>query len=386
MVCVLVFAPGPGEIRAQGVAGTVKGIVVDRDGDPLPGVSIALENGSLGVPERGAVTDSRGEFRFIGLPPGPGYTLRASLASHQTVVFHDVEIVPGNTVLPGITLRPALTERVEVMGKADVVRTESATTSTTISAEFLSGLPVLGRDYQDILTLAPGVTDVNNTGNPNIHGARDTDVVTLVDGVNTTDPFTGLYGQEMNVESIEEIEVITAGATAEFSRASGGFVNIITKSGGNEFKGTFKFFTQTSRVDGDGAGIDPPDLRGGLGETAGFRDQSFTNLYPFFSHSGAFIRDRLWYYFAPEFVQIEDPINAGTQSYIATTRAVRATGKVTWQVTSSNKMALIALYDDTREDNQGIDSRVSLESGYTSSRGGPPLTLQDTAVQIFLIY
>jgi len=52
----------------------------------------------------------------------------------------------------------------------------------------LTGLPVLGRDYQDILTLAPGVTDVNNTGNPNIHGARDTDVVTLVDGVNTTDP------------------------------------------------------------------------------------------------------------------------------------------------------------------------------------------------------
>jgi len=370
----------PGDIRAQHGTGTVKGIVVDRNGDPLPGVSIVLENASLGVPERGAVTDSRGEFRFIAVPPGRGYTLRASLASHQTVVFHDVEISPGDSVLPGITLRPALTERVEVKAKVDVVRTESATTSTTISSEFLSGLPVLGRDYQDILTLAPGVTDVNNTGNPNIHGARDTDVVTLVDGVNTTDPFTGLYGQELNVESIEEIEVITAGATAEYSRASGGFVNIITKSGGNEFKGTFKFFLQTSRVDGDGAGTDSTEIRGGLGETEGFRDQKFSNLYPFLSLSGAFIKDRLWYYFAPEYVQIEDPINAGTQSYIAATRAIRATGKVTWQLASSNKLALIALYDDTREDNQGVDSRVSLESGYTFARGGPTLTLQDTAI------
>jgi len=360
--------------------GAVKGIVVDRDGDPLPGVSIVLENASLGFPERGAVTDSRGEFRFIAVPPGKGYTLRASLASHQTVVFHDVEIFPGDSVLPGITLRPALTERVEVRGRADVVQTDSATTSTTISSEFLSGLPVLGRDYQDILTLAPGVTDVNNTGNPNIHGARDTDVVTLVDGVNTTDPFTGLYGQELNVESIEEIEVITAGATAEYSRASGGFVNIVTKSGGNEFKGTFKFFMQTSRVDGDGAGTDPAELRGGLGASDGFRDQNFTDLYPFLSLSGAFVRDRLWYYFAPEYVQIEDPINAGSQSYIATTHAVRATGKATWQLTSSNKLALIALYDDTSQDNQGVESRVSLESGYTFARGGPTLTLQDTAI------
>ena len=380
LVSLLAVVLSPGDILAQYGAGTVKGTVVDRDGNALPGVTIILENASRGFPERGAVTDPRGEFRFITVPPGRGYTLRASLASHQTLIFHDVEILPGDSDLPGITLRPALTERVEVRGKADVVQTESATTSTTISSEFLSGLPVLGRDYQDILTLAPGVTDVNNTGNPNIHGARDTDVVTLVDGVNTTDPFTGLYGQELNVESIEEIEVITAGATAEYSRASGGFVNIITKSGGNEFKGTFKFFMQTSRVDGDGAGADPTEVRGGLGETDGFRGQNFTNLYPFLSLSGAFVTDRLWYYFAPEYVQIEDPVNAGTQSYIAATRAVRATGKVTWQLASSNKLALIALYDDTHENNQGVASRVSLESGYTFARGGPTLTLQDTAI------
>src|SRR5262249_39231367 len=136
-----------------------------------------------------------------------------------------------------IVLRPAaeLQETVRVRGHPDVVQPDSVVTSTTFTSAFIAGLPILGRDYQEILTLAPGVTDVNHTGNPNIHGARDTDVVTLVDGVSTTDPLTGYYGQNLNIESIQEIEVITSGATAEFSRAQGGFTNIITKSGGNEF-------------------------------------------------------------------------------------------------------------------------------------------------------
>src|SRR2546428_806534 len=179
----------------------------------------------------------------------------------------------------------------------------------------VGGLPVLGRDYQDILSLAPGVTDVNGTGNPNIHGARDTGVLTLVDGVNTTDPLTGYYGQYLNIESIEEIEVITSGATAEYSRAQGGFANIITKSGGNEFEGAFKMFVRSARVDGAGAGIDPPELRGGLGERAGFRDLRFTDLYPFLSVSGAMVKDRLWYYLANEYIQVEKTGNAVTQAF-----------------------------------------------------------------------
>jgi outer membrane receptor protein involved in Fe transport len=370
----------PAGLLARSTSGSVAGKVVDADGNPLPGATVVLENSSLLLESRGALTNDRGEFRFMAVPPGRGYLLQVSCPSYQKVVFHDVEVLPGDSTLPAVTLRPALTETVKVQGKSDVVQSQSATTSTVISSEFLSGLPVLGRDYQDILTLAPGVTDVNNTGNPNIHGARDTDVVTLVDGVNTTDPFTGHYGQELNVESIQEIEVITAGATAEYSRASGGFVSILTKSGGNDFKGTFKFYMRTSRLDGDGAGIDPPEVRGGLGEASGFRSQSFSDLYPFLSLSGAFVKDHLWYYFAPEYVQIEDPINAGTQAYVAATHAVRATGKVTWQVSSSNKLALIALYDDTTQDNQGLSSNTAKESGYSFERGGPTLTLQDTAI------
>src|SRR5262249_31935818 len=163
---------------------------------------------------------------------------RVSLPSYPLVRFTDVEVDRGENAFGDIVLRPAMTERVEVRSTPDIVETDTAVSQTRISSQFLQDLPILGRDYQDILVLAPGVTDVNKTGNPNIHGARDVDVLTLVDGVNTTDPFSGLYGQEMNAESIAEIEVITAGATAQYSRAQGGFINILTRSGGNDFQGT----------------------------------------------------------------------------------------------------------------------------------------------------
>lgn len=218
LIAALVAVPA----LAQTSPGTIKGTVVDKDGNPLPGATVTLENPSMGVAPMGAVTNAQGEFRIFPVQGGKGYVLRAAMPSYQKIDFRDIEIPAGRTIVQNITLRPEYREIVRVQGKEEMVNTETTKIATTISSEFISGLPVLGRDYQDVLTLAPGVTDVNNTGNPNIHGARDTDVVTLVDGVSTTDPFQGGFGQNLNMESIEEIEVITSGASAEYSRAQGG--------------------------------------------------------------------------------------------------------------------------------------------------------------------
>ena len=369
-------------LPAFGATGEVKGRVMDGSGAPLPGVTVVVRNDSLGVPERGGVTDARGEFRIIGLPPGPGYRLRASLTGFAPVEFSDVVVPEGGAQTQDITMRPAseLKETVRVGAKTDVVDTESVATSTTFSSEFISGLPVLGRDYQDILSLAPGVTDVNNTGNPNIHGARDTDVLTLVDGINTTDPFSGYYGQQLNIESIQEIEVITSGSRAEFSRAQGGFVNILTKSGSNEFQGTFKFYMRTSRLDGDGAGADEPELGGGVGDTSDYRDLRFTDLYPYLSTSGAFIKNKLWYYLTGEYVQVETPVNSLNQNFVVGTHGLRVFGKTTWQIDSANKLAFSLTVDRTTDENQGLDSVTAEESGYSFKRGGPTYALHETAV------
>jgi outer membrane receptor protein involved in Fe transport len=365
-----------------GTAADLRGKVVDKNGSPLAGATVVVRNDALAVGERGAVTDAEGNYRILRLPPGRGYRVRVSLPTFAPVEFSEVELTTDQVYVLDVVLRSAsdVQETIRVQGHADLVDTESVVTSTVFSSEFISGLPVLGRDYQDVLSLAPGVTDVNNTGNPNIHGARDTDVVTLVDGVSTTDPFTGYYGQQLNIESIEQIEVITSGATAEFSRAQGGFANIITKSGGNEFQGSFKFFMRSYRLDGDGAGIDPPDVRGGLGEVQGLRDLNFTDLYPFLSLSGAMIKDHLWYYLANEFIQVETPINAVTQAFVTRTRGLRTFGKSTWQINQAQKLVFSVTLDRTRQENQGLDSATQVESGYQFERGGPTYTLKETAV------
>ena len=368
-----------------GLAGTgadLKGRVTDRGGKPLPGATVTLRNDGLAIGEQGTVTDATGSYRFLQLPPGAGYRVRVSLAGQAQVEFSDISLTTGQTFSLDAVLRPAseVQETVRVSARTRMVDPEAVTNSTHFTAEFIAGLPVLGRDYQDILTLAPGVTDVNRTGNPNVHGARDTGFVTLVDGLSITDPFTGLYGQALNIESIAEIEGITSGAPAEYSRAQGGFANIVTKAGGNEFRGTFKFFLRTHRLDGDGAGVDPVELRGGMGGKNASRDLVFTDLYPFLSISGPFVKNRLWYYLSNEYIQVETPVNDLTQAFVTRTRGSRGFGKVTWQVRPDHKLALSLNLDNTRDENQGITSLNDVGSGYSLIRGGPTASLKWTAV------
>jgi outer membrane receptor protein involved in Fe transport len=200
-----------------------------------------------------------------------------------------------------------------------------------------------------------------------------------VDGVSTTDPFTGHFGQNLNIESIQELEVITSAATAQYSRAQGGFANILTKSGGNEFKGTFKFYLRSDRLDGDGVGVEDPELGGSLGSKA-YTEQHFTDLLPFLSLSGAIVRDRAWYYLAFEYIYQETPVNAISQAFINPVYGNRTFAKATWQIQPSHRLAFSFILDEERRENLGIDSLTDAQSGYTASRGGPTYTLKGSSI------
>jgi carboxypeptidase family protein/TonB-dependent receptor-like protein len=373
LACLPVFAGTSGELRGR---------ILDKDLHPLAGVTVRIDNDLLVLVGKGTVSDGTGAYRISGLPAGAGYRVRVSLATFSTMQFSDVSITADDVTTLDVVLLPAseIQETVRVPGKAGVVDTESVLTSSTFTSQFIAGLPLLGRNYQDVLTLAPGVVDPDHTGNPNVHGARSTDFITLVDGVSTTDPLTGRYGQNLNIESIQEIEVITSGATADFGRAQGGFANIVTKSGGNEFQGSFKFYARSHRLDRDGAGRDPPDLTGGLRGEAAANAIRFTDLYPFLSLSGAIRKNYAWFYTSGEFIQVETPVHDLTAAFVTRTRGYREFLKTTWQLTNSHKLALSVILDRERLENQGITSLKDLESGYFFKRGGPTYTLRETAV------
>lgn len=360
--------------------GGLRGQVVDKDGQPLPTARVIITNTSLGV-QQATVTDAKGEFRVVPLPPGKGYSVRVEFPEMSTVSIPDIEVPANRIVSVPVTLRPGaeMLEKIRIVATSDVVNPESTTTSTTIGSEFIDQLPILGRNYQDVLTLAPGTSDIDGDGNINIHGSRDTDVVTLVDGVSTVDPVTGQVGQQLNINSIQEIEVKTSGAGAEFSRAQGGFVTIVTKSGGNDFEGSFRFDWRGNTLDGDGAGIDDPTLHGGLGE-AGLRDLSFNDIYPQLTVSGPLKKDKAWYFVAMEWRKEETPVNALTQAFVREVDQQRLFGKVSWDLSTNHKLVFTATFDPQTFYNLGLNSFTAVESGFTQELGGRNLVLRETAV------
>jgi hypothetical protein len=330
---------------------------------------------------RVTLTNAQGSFRVPFLPPAGDYEVTASFPDLATVIYSEVEVISGRTATLGIIMQveATLQEKVLVLARGDMIDLQNATATTRFSSEFVDALPILGRNYQDVLTLAPGVTDVDGDGNPNIHGARDTDVGTLVDGVSTTDPLTGKLGAQLNIESIQDIEIKTSGATAEFGRAQGGFANIITKSGGNDFEGTFKMFWRGSALDGDGAGSVDPNLHAGIGESVP-RDLEFNDYYPFFAIGGPIVRNRAWFFAALEYVQIEEPVNALTRAFVNTTKEQRHFAKATWQVSANHRLAFTVNHDPQELENVGVNSFTLEEAGFSVEQGGLLLSLRGVSV------
>jgi len=357
--------------------GGLKTMVVDKQGQPVPGATVAVTHQATGY-IRGGVTDALGICQFMALPTGGGYSLKVMFPGMATLEMSDVDIVHGVNASVTIVLVPEtdVQARVRVVYHGDRVEPDQTTTQTRLTSEFIDVLPILGRDYQDFLTLAPGVTDVDGDGNPNIHGARDTDVVTLVDGASTVDPLTGRIGQQLNIDAIQEIEVKTSGASAEFGRGQGGFINIVTKSGSNEFAGNFKVFLRNSRLDGGGHAVDSPRLHGGHGT----RDLEFTDLRPFVSVGGPLRKDRAWYFATAEYVRLEEPIRATTRNFVRGTTEHRAFAKLTWSVVPNHRLTFSAAIDPQEYDNQGVDSLTDEESGYTERLGGTNLLLKETSI------
>lgn len=216
--------------------GTLSGQVKDKSGGALPGASIAAIHQERGF-RRDMATDANGRFLFAAMPLGR-YRVTASLSGFDTVTVTDNLVETERTTELPITLRLA-GQAVEVIvtGEVPIVDKTNTTATTRLSVKEWQKLPI-GRSYQTLFGQAPGVV---GTGNANVHGALGSNNQFLFDGVDITDPTTGTFGANLNFEAIQEVVIQTAGLSAEYGRAVGGFINVITKSGTNRFEGSAKY-------------------------------------------------------------------------------------------------------------------------------------------------
>lgn len=275
-----------GAVHAQGVqTGELRGKVISPDGLSLPGATVTVESPAM-QGDRIVVTDLAGAYLVRALPPGR-YTVRFDFSGTSSVE-RTVTVPLGGRALLDATLEVAgIEETITVVAEIPTVLT-TPQTGANITAEEVNALAT-GRTLQRIAERAPGLT--NNTPNRrqvSISGAFAYDNLFMVDGVDVDDNLLGDPDDLFIEDAIEETQVLTSGMPAEYGRFSGGVVNAITKSGGNQLSGSFR----TTFTNPAWSARTPFEHQNGV-----TREDELSKYFEG-TLGGPIMKDRLWFFFA----------------------------------------------------------------------------------------
>ena len=261
--------------------GNIFGVVTDNTGAVLPGVTVTITGSNL-QGSRSAVTNEAGEYHLNLIPPG-NYRLEYALSGLSPIVRENVRVSLDTTTRTDVSMAMgAVAEAITVTADAVVVDPTATTVQQNFGTNHLkyAAIGTAGRTYQTVLAQAPGVT---GGANPNVLGANLGQNNYMLDGVNTTDPVTHTFGSNLPFDAIQEVSIQTLGKDAEYGRAIGGVVNVVTKTGGNEFSGSFD------------ARITNQDLSES-GEFFDASTQEYREFKPAASLGGPIARDRVWFF------------------------------------------------------------------------------------------
>jgi Carboxypeptidase regulatory-like domain len=237
--------------NAQSTSGRVRGTVTDASGGAVPNTALTLQNKATNV-TRETVTGANGEYNFLEVPVGT-YQIDAEVKGFKKYVHKDITVDLNAVVTVDIVLQVGVSsETVEVTGEAPVIDTTTTQLGAVVNSRDVTELPLNSRDTYQLLQLQPGVQ--SQLGNDLFYGSDKPGVVTVnggrgrsnnysVNGGDGNDLFANLPAVEPSPDTIEEFRVITNSFDAEYGRNSGAVVNVVTKSGTNDFHGSiFEFF------------------------------------------------------------------------------------------------------------------------------------------------
>jgi len=304
LVVPLAWSPAGAQISTGGMTGKI----VDEKGDPLPGVLITARNRDTGI-ERAVTTDSKGEYSLLGLPPAT-YIVQATFTGYgaplKTIVVNIGQKVPLNFELkPGGGLK----EEMKVTAEPPLVNTTKSEISTVVTETQIRSYPLLNRDFNDLAQLAPGVklspggqfdpTKKEILYTPFTTGGSDGRNVNIsVDGGDNNDNVVGFFVQGFTAEAIQEFEVVQDQYKPEYGRSLGGVVNVITKSGTNDFGGSVFGYGFDDRL----------RTRTYAEKLAGTSKSASDRGWWGFSVGGPIMKDKLFYFIAAEKQKGDQPL------------------------------------------------------------------------------
>jgi hypothetical protein len=225
-----------GLLTAQQTKGKIFGTVQLEDGSLVPGVTVEATSPKL-VGKTTSVTDENGVFRLANLTPG-SYKLVFSLQGFQTIVRENVMLALEQTLNLKITMKLGnIEEAVTITGQVAQIDVKSTAKGMTLTREVFQTLP-RGRNFDSLVTAVPGVSsEVLLLGGTSVDGASGLENMYYIDGADTTNIKDGNSGQSVSFDFVDEVQVKASGYSAEFGGSLGGVINVVTRSGGNEFHG-----------------------------------------------------------------------------------------------------------------------------------------------------
>jgi len=305
LVCLIGLGVLP-VLSQGGNRGTVEGFVTDPSGAAVAAASVTLGDAAKGT-QLTSTTDSAGRFVFPVVPSG-SYTLRVEQQGFAANETQNVIVTVGAKISLSIALRIAsATEQVEVNTEVPVVDTTRTTVSESVNARAVAELPVNGRNFLDFTLLTPGVVRDVRGGDLSFGGQRGTLNSLTIDGTDNNNTFfgqslgrtgSGRAPYQFSQDAVQEFQVNTSSYAPEFGRAGGAVINVVTKSGTNQFHGTaFEFYRDRGLNANDQ--IYSQQLafyRNGLRSTAPLKPAYHYNQFGG-NIGGPIVKDKLFFFF-----------------------------------------------------------------------------------------
>ncbi|HEX6315773.1 MAG TPA: TonB-dependent receptor [Gemmatimonadaceae bacterium] len=339
LTAVLIGSPA----YAQETTGRLQGRILADDRVPVAGAMVTISDPSKGL-ARTARTNDQGYFSALAIPPG---TMRVTVRAvgFREVIQDSVLVQLGRTASLGdIVLQSVGVELspVVVVYDASSIDPVSTTIGSSLDVRFAEKLPI-GRDYSSILTLLPQVSESHHHRDGiNIAGATGLESAYFVDGVNVTEGYRNSGGIRLPYSFIDHIEIKTGGYEAEFGRATGGIVGVVTRAGSNRTSWSgFSSYTASS--------LASSSARSG----SAFQTGDFSKYDAGFSVGGPLVRDRLWFFaaydgaIATEDVRLPDGIRTDR------TRTDYFAGKLTWRPDAGTDISATMFGDPSRRNTLG---------------------------------
>ena len=305
---VLLVGVGVRSLRAQAILeGKATGTVMSDDGAPLPGATVEISSPSLLGGKRSTTTSARGTYVFLNLPGGT-YSITASRDAFRTVVQENVVVSAAAVVTVDFTLPVgAIEEFVTVASEGPIVDTKTSTVDAKIDRDLLDKVPTSRDAFYDLSLMTPGMspgsgapTQTTEFQSPTAYSSSTNENVFLINGVDATSPRAGSFGSLVNVnyDIVEEVRVVSLGSRAEYGNFSGAAIDVVTKSGGNDFNGSFAFYSKLGSVADNqpapGEDLGRPFLF--IGENAQLAGEIETDWEASGTLGGPIVEDKAWFF------------------------------------------------------------------------------------------